>query len=202
HFRMEDVTHLIRRMSGGDRDATDELYELVYQQLRRMAARRMSYERRDHTLDPTGLVNEVFIKLAGQKAMPWQDRRHFFGIAAEAMRRILIDSARAKSRLKRGGGMERQEFSDSVQLANPVADEWLDLDAALTKLEAFSPELASLVKMHIFSGLTLAECSQAMEISLSTAERKWRFAKGWLKSQLSNPSDTHVPENDDHSAPS
>lgn len=194
---MEDVTQLIRRMSGGDNGATNELYELVYKQLRRMAARKMSYERRDHTLDPTGLVNEVFIKLAGEKSMSWQDRRHFFGIAAEAMRRILIDSARTKSRLKRGGNMERKEFSDSILMSNPIADEWLDLDAALTKLEAYSSELASLVKMHIFSGLTLAECAEAMDFSMSTAERKWRFAKGWLKAQLASSQNEDSPKRDE-----
>lgn len=181
---MADVTKLIQSMASGDETAEGELYELIYKQLRMMAAKRMATERKNHTLDPTALVNEVYLRLISAQSPNWENRRHFFGVASEAMRRILIDRARATSAQKRGGDRDREMLLDDHAIAKPLSQEWLDVDIALTELEKQAPEKAELVKLHVFSGLSLPKCAEAMGTSLSTIERNWRFAKGWLKLKI------------------
>ncbi len=182
---MDHITQLIREMSDGDTDAADAVYGLVYEQLRQIARRRMAFESSDHTLQPTALVNEAFLRLVKTNATSWRDRRHFFGVAAEAMRRILIDAARSKKRLKRGGKEKaRKTLEEDSAIAAPIDTDLLDLDEAINELEDFAPERAELVRLHFFSGLTLQECAEVLEVSKSTAERSWRFSRAWLKNRI------------------
>jgi len=181
-----EITQLIREMSNGDADAAEAVYDLVYDQLRLIARRRMAGESSDHTMQPTALVNEAYLRLVKSNKTIWRDRRHFFGVAAEAMRRILIDAARTKKRIKRGGKNKvRQPLNEYSAMTGPLDTDLLDLDDALKELEKEDPERAELVRLHFFSGLTIQECADLMEISKSTAERSWRFSRAWLKSRIS-----------------
>lgn len=161
----------------------DELYQLVYEQLKSLARNRLWGENEGHWLQPTSLVNEAYLRLM-QHESGWRDRRHFFGVASEAMRRILVDAARRRNREKRGGKMTRQSLS-GIELAESDWDfELLDLNEALTELERQSAEHAEIVKLHFFSGLTFSECAELLGISLSSVERRWRFARAWLRSKI------------------
>ena len=181
---MAHVTELIRALSAGDEKAGDELYSLVYQNLIAIARKRMANETPGHTLQPTALVNEAYLRIINDSAQTnWESRRHFFGVAAEAMRRILIESARRKKRIKWGGELNRIQFSDTC-VNVPASTEWIDLDEALSQLELIAPDKAELVKLKFFSGLTIPEIAQAMNISKSTADRIWRFSRAWLKTKM------------------
>jgi RNA polymerase sigma factor (TIGR02999 family) len=181
---MSDVTRLLGAIDSGDPKAADELLPLVYDELRQLAMHKMANERPGQTLQATALVHEAWIKLAGSTDQHWRGRRHFFGAAAEAMRRILIDRARRRNRDRHGAGLQRIDL-DSVDLAVTTDDETLlQLDEALEKLSLESPDKAELIKLRYFAGLTLAEAAQARGISLATAKRHWGYARAWLLCEL------------------
>ena len=182
---MGEVTRLMKAIQEGDPDATSALYELVYEELQRMARARMRTESPDHLLQPTALVNEVFLKLVHRDISGWEDRRHFYGVASEAMRRILIDAARTKNRKKRGGDHERRPLDENAPWTLPLDTDLIDLDQALTQLESLAPEKAEVVRMHFFAGLTFEQVATVLGLSKSTVERHWRFSRSWLRAKIS-----------------
>src|SRR5438105_9140808 len=164
----------------GDAKAGEQLFALLYDELRRLAARKMANERPGQTLQPTALVHEAWLRLGGANNQEWQSRAHFFSAAAEAMRRILVERARRKQRLRHGGSMERTEF-DEEQIASPLPDEdLLALDEALNRLVKLDPRAAELVQLCFFAGLTQAAAAQQLGVSVATAERTWACARAWL----------------------
>jgi RNA polymerase sigma factor (TIGR02999 family) len=179
---MSDVTQLLAQIESGDRRAAADLLPLVYEELRKLAAARMSRERSDHTLSATALVHEAYLRLVGgaPKESHWSGNSHFFAAAAEAMRRILVERARKRGRLKRGGDLQRLEL-DAVQLSvEEVPDDLLALDDALNQLAETHPEKAELVKLRYFAGLTADEAAKVLGIAPSTADRHWSYARVWL----------------------
>lgn len=175
-----DVTRVLDRAQKGDAQAAAELLPLVYHELRRLAAHKMGAESLSHTLQPTALVHEAWLRLGGDQQPTWQNRAHFFGAAAEAMRRILVDRAREKKALKRGGNLERVDIDD-VELPSPMPDdELLALDEALDRLATVDTRAAEMVKLCFFVGLTQEEAAKELGVSLATAERIWGFARAWL----------------------
>jgi RNA polymerase sigma factor (TIGR02999 family) len=177
---MNDVSRILNSIEHGNVEAANELLALVYDELRRVAARKMAYEAPGHTLQPTALVHEAWLQLGGDDQPTWKNRAHFFGAAAEAMRRILVDRARQKKALKRGGGLQRVEL-DGVELASPMPDdELLALDEALDRLATVDTRAAEMVKLCFFVGLTQEEAARELGVSISTAERVWGFARSWL----------------------
>jgi RNA polymerase sigma factor (TIGR02999 family) len=190
---MSDVTQLLNAISLGDRQAAGRLLPVVYDELRRLARARMAQERGDHTLQATALVHEAYLRLLGDADPHWDGRGHFFAAAAEAMRRILIEHARAKSAAKRGGQHERVKLSDDL---SPIAapcdnlDDLLALDEALSRLAVADPAKAELVKLLYFAGLNLDEAAAAQGISRTTAYRHWQFARAWLHDAMGGRSDS------------
>ena len=179
-----DVTHVLERAQRGDPNATTELLSVVYDELRKLAAAKMARERPDHTLQPTALVHEAWLHLGGDNQPAWKNRAHFFGAAAEAMHRILVDRARRKQALKRGGNLERVDI-DAVELLSPMPDdELLALDEALDRLATVDTRAAEVVKLCFFVGLTQEEAAKELGLSLATAERIWGFARAWLSREL------------------
>ena len=190
---MGEVTRLISAIRSGDEDGTgtDRLFAIVYDQLRRMARRQLNGENANSTWQPTSLVNEAFLKLVRADEIEWQDRLHFFRAAGQAMRRILIDRARYQKRIKRGGKLARKHFCEGVESRVAIDrcvsdrhDRLLDLNEALIDLENVSPERAELVRLHFFAGLTLAQCAEILDVSISTIERQWRCTKAWLRLKM------------------
>lgn len=182
---MSDVTQILAQIESGDPSAADQLLPLVYDELRKLAAVRLAQEKPGQTLQATALVHDAYIRLVDvELAQRWNSRSHFFGAAAEAMRRILVESARRKNREKRGGDLQRHD----VQLVDPASNEVqvdiLALDEALTQLACEHPEKAQLVKLRYFAGLTLAEAANSLAISTPTADRYWRYARAWLARRL------------------
>jgi len=182
---MSDVTRILDRVQEGDPKAAEELLPLVYDELRKLAAHKMANEAPGQTLQPTALVHEAWLRLVNQtQPQTWEHRGHFFAAAAEAMRRILVENARRKSRQKRGGQWERVNLED-IQLAiesDPTT--LLSIDEALGKLAREFPEKAELVKLRFFAGLSLPEAARALRLSEATAKRHWTFARAWLFEQL------------------
>jgi len=179
-----DVTALLGEWSRGNREALNELLPLVYAELRRMAARRLRRERADHTLQPTALVHEAYLRLIGQRQVDWSDRAHFYGVAAQVMRRILVDHARRHSTGKRGDGVQRIPI-ELVQVPAARAEiPVLALDEALARLEKLDHGLAHIVELRAFGGLTIEEAARVLKVSPSTAKREWRAAKAWLTREL------------------
>jgi RNA polymerase sigma factor (TIGR02999 family) len=177
---MSDITYVLQAIGRGQGHAADELLPLVYEELRRLAGARMAQEAAGQTLQPTALVHEAWLRLVADGEKSWQNRAHFFGAAAEAMRRILIENARRKSRLKRGGGQARLDI-DSVELAETTADDKILLiDEALQKLQAEDPERARVVVMKFFGGLTNHEVAESLGVAERTIERQWAYAKAWI----------------------
>ena len=177
---VSDITLILNAVEQGDLKAAEELLPLVYEELRKLAAYRMAQEQPGQTLQPTALVHEAWLRLAGDGNVQFEGRRHFFAAAAEAMRRILIDRARQKRSLKRGAGAERVRLDD-LQLAAAADDETvLQVDEALTKLTKEDPDSAQFIKLRFFAGMTNAEAAQALGISERTARRHWSFARVWL----------------------
>ena len=177
---MSDITQKLQAIERGDAQAANELLTLVYDELRRVAAHKMAHEAPGHTLQPTALVHEAWLHLGGDRQPTWKNRAHFFGAAAEAMRRILVDRAREKQALKRGGDLQRVDL-DAVQLASPMPDdELLALNEALDKLATVDTRAAEIVKLCFFVGLTQEEAAHELGVSVSTAERVWGFARAWL----------------------
>ena len=175
---MADVTQVLAAIDAGDPQAAGQLLPLVYEELRRLAAAQMAHERPGHSLNATALVHEAYLRLVGEQH--FANRSHFFRVAAEAMRRILIDQARRKQRLKHGGQHVRVPLSDIEPAAEAPAEELLALDAALDRLTAIDPIKAELVKLRYFAGLSEEEAATALGISRATASRYWTFAQAWL----------------------
>ena len=181
---MSPVTRILTAIERGDARSTDELLPLVYDELRRMAAHKMSTEPAGHTLQPTALVHEVWLKLVDTPAQSWQNRAHFFGAAAEAMRRILIGRARRKHRQRRGSGAAHVDV-DELEIASPAPDEQLlALDEALNRLAQQEPQQAELVKLRYFVGMTIEEAADVLGISEATAKRWWAYARAWLFEEI------------------
>lgn len=177
---MSDVTQILEALRQGDPKAGDELLSAVYDQLRRLAAFKMASEMPGQTLQPTALVHEAWIKLVANENARWENRAHFFGAAAEAMRRILIDNARRKHALRHGGGQHRVDIQD-VDLASATEDEQLlAVHEALDKLAAHDKTKADLVKLRYFAGMTIEEAAEVLGISTATAKRYWAYARAWL----------------------
>jgi RNA polymerase sigma factor (TIGR02999 family) len=184
---VSEFTQILQAVEAGDQQAAEVLLPLVYQELRRLAKARLSHEQPGQTLQATDLVHEAYHRLVdvGDGAdAKWNSAGHFFGAAAEAMRRILIDRARAKAAHKRGGDRQRVEFEDLDHPAAKRPERFLLLDEALTKLEAQDPEKAQLVKLRFFAGLTNGQAATALGISTATADRAWAYARAWLKTEM------------------
>jgi RNA polymerase sigma factor (TIGR02999 family) len=179
------VTALLREWTGGSSAAMDELLPFVYDELRRRAARYLRRERINHTLQTTALVHEAYLKLVDQERVEWKDRGHFFAIAAQVMRRILVDHAKHKNREKRGGRGEDLQLDAAANVAAVESNVDIQaLDEALSRLAAFDPQQARLVELRYFAGLSLEETADAMNVSRATAAREWQVAKAWLHREL------------------
>lgn len=177
---MSDVTQILAAVRAGEDAAAARLFELVYTELRQIAARKMAHEQAGHTLQPTALVHEAWLRLGADALPHWENRAHFFSAAAEAMRRILVDCARRKQAKRRGASAEHVEL-DELQIAGPVEDDQLlALDDALERLSVLDAPKAELVKLRYFVGLTTEQAAQLLNISEPTAKRWWAFAKAWL----------------------
>jgi RNA polymerase sigma factor (TIGR02999 family) len=183
---MPDVTHILSAIEQGDPHASEQLLPLVYDELRKLAAQRLTQEKPGQTLQATALVHEAYLRLVGGRTAPrWDSRGHFFAAAAEAMRRILVNRARDKKRLKRGGERLRVDF-DKIEVALDTSDEHLiALDEALTQLAAEDPDAARLVNLRFFAGLTLKDAAAALGLTSRTADRQWAYARAWLYARLS-----------------
>ncbi|HEX5221706.1 MAG TPA: sigma-70 family RNA polymerase sigma factor [Verrucomicrobiae bacterium] len=189
---MSDFTVILNRVERGDPTAAEQLLPLVYEELRKLAAAKMAKESAGHTLQPTALVHEAWLRLGGDAQPSWQGRAHFFSAAAEAMRRILVDRAREKQALKRGGHWERVDL-DGLELPSPMRDdELLALDEALARLATVDTRAAEMVKLCFFVGLTQAEAARELGVSLATAERVWGFARAWLLCELKKSVAAHA----------
>ncbi len=176
----QEVTQLLAAWGKGDRSALDKLFPLVHSELRRIAQRQMSQERPGHTLQATALVNEAYLKLAGQQGFDWQNRAHFFAVCAQVMRHILIDHARAHARDKRGGGAVKVSLNDALVVAADQAGHFIALDEALRVLERLDPQKGQIVELRYFGGLSIEEAAEVMNISPRTVRREWQRAKAWL----------------------
>jgi RNA polymerase sigma factor (TIGR02999 family) len=187
---MTDVTRILSEIDQGDPQAAEKLLPLVYDELRKLAAQKMAQEAPGQTLEATALVHEAYLRLvaSGDASAPrekhWDNRRHFFAAAAEAMRRILIDSARRKETRKHGGAWQRQDLDADALVAPEPNVDLLALDAALLRLAEHDPLKAKLVELRFFAGLTLEQAANCLDISLSTADRGWRYARAWLYSAM------------------
>lgn len=181
---MSEFTQILGRVEQGDPQAAAELLPIVYDELRRLAAQKLANEKPGQTLQATGLVHEAWIKLAGSPEQKWQNRRHFFAAAAEAMRRILIDRARKRNRTRHGHGLERIDLQQ-IEIAETATDhQLLAVDEAVQRLAAESPERAELVKLRYYVGLSIQAAAAALGISESTAKRQWNYVRLWLFKEL------------------
>jgi RNA polymerase sigma factor (TIGR02999 family) len=179
---MSDVTRILDAAAGGDQQAAAQLLPLVYAELRRLAEIWLAREAAGNTLQPTALVHEAYLRLVGTAdERCWNSRGHFFGAASQAMRRILVESARRKSRVKHGGGLERVDLDATDVPVRTPPEEILALDEALTRLAAEDPDAARIVELHFFAGLSIEEAAEALGVSRATAYRQWTYAKGWLR---------------------
>lgn len=183
---MTKITLILNAIEQGDSKAADELLPIVYEELRRLAAHKMSQELPGQTLQATALVHEAYLRLVGSEVKDWKSRTYFFGAAAEAMRRILIDNARRKKSLKKGRGFNKIEFEDAITTKNEILkiEELLDLDEALKKLESLDKVKADLVKLRFYAGLTIEQAASLLDISHATAERYWDYARSWLHLEI------------------
>jgi RNA polymerase sigma factor (TIGR02999 family) len=183
---MNDVTSILSAIDHGDARAADALLPLVYDELRRLAASKLAHEKPGQTLQATALVHEAFLRLLGPggSEQPWNSRGHFFAAAAEAMRRLLVERARRKARLRHGGDRQRIDIDSQLCIAEEVDDMLCDVNDALDLLAAEEPEAAQVVKLRYFAGLTIAETAAAMNLSVRTANRHWTYARAWLYQEL------------------
>lgn len=179
-----EITRILEAVSSGEEAAAEDLLALVYDHLHNMARVRMADERLGHTLQPTALVHETYLRLFADQPPAWENRFHFFSAAAEAMRRILIDRARRRDRQKRGGDQQKVDLDSAIGSYEPPAEELLALDEALTRLESIDPQMAQVVKLRYFAGLTIDETAQALQASPRTVSRLWTHARTWLHSEL------------------
>jgi RNA polymerase sigma factor (TIGR02999 family) len=180
----QEVTQLLAKLSNGDRTALDELLPLVYDELRRLADRYLRRERSDHTLQATALVNEAYLRLVDQN-VPWQNRAHFFGVAAEMMRRILVDHARSHQAQKRGSGGVKLSLDEAINMSDERAADLISLDEALNALAEFDPQKSRIVELRFFAGLSIEETAKVLGIGTATVIRQWRMAKAWLYHEVS-----------------
>jgi RNA polymerase sigma-70 factor (ECF subfamily) len=178
------VTQLLGDWSRGNREAFDALLPLVHAELHRLARLYMARERGNHTLQPTALINEAYLKLVGERNMEWQSRAHFVGVAAQLMRNILVDYSRRKNSDKRGGGAKQVTLDDGIAGDLGASPELIDVDNALTRLAALDPRKARVAELRFFGGLDLEEIAEALSISVATVTRDWRFTKAWLQKEL------------------
>lgn len=180
----QEVTRLLSRMEEGDREAVDLLLPVVYRELRRLASSYLQRERGNHTLQPTALVHEAYLRMVDQSRVQWQGRAHFFGVAAQMMRRILVDHARTQGARKRGGDVNKIQLEDGLAVGTSREAGLIAVDDALRALEAVDPEKAKIVEMRFFAGLSIEETAAAMGLSTATVNRHWRMAKAWLHAEL------------------
>jgi len=182
---MSDVTRILSQIEHGDSKAAEQLLPLVYDELRKLAAAKLACENPGQTLQATALVHEAYVRLiGGDDSQQWNNRGHFFGAAAEAMRRILVESARRKKRLRHGGVQKRVDLDSKLQISHEADESLLALDEALERLAAEEPEASTVIKLRYFAGLTIEQTAQAMQVSVRTANRHWVYARAWLYKQL------------------
>ena len=181
---MSDVTQILQRVERGDGKAAEELLPLVYEELRKLAAHKMAQEQSGHTLQPTALVHEAWLRLVRIPEQNWQNRAHFFRVAAECMRRILIDTARRKQQIRHGGGQQRVSLDQTDIIADFDPEQLLNINEALERLAAQDSTKAEVVKLRFFGGLENKEIAEVLGVSERTVERAWRFAKAWLAAEL------------------
>jgi RNA polymerase sigma factor (TIGR02999 family) len=183
---LADLTQILTAAAGGDRAANARLFAMVYDDLRQLAAARMRHESPGHTLQPTALVHEVYVKLLAEGQPHWENRRHFYAAAGEAMRRILVDAARRRKRLKRGGQGKRESLHEEmpeIHAASAPVDV-LAMDEALEKLRQFDPRMCDIINLRVFVGMTIAQTAQALGVTSRTINREWAVARAWLGHQL------------------
>ncbi|HVQ40843.1 MAG TPA: sigma-70 family RNA polymerase sigma factor [Vicinamibacterales bacterium] len=180
------ITELLDRVSAGETQGFDRLLSAVHGELRKQAARHLRRERHNHTLQPTALVNEAFLKLVDQRHVRWQNRAHFFGIASQAMRRILVDHAKAHRRIKRGGVQQNVTLDEGMLVAQSRSVDLLALDQVLTRLASIDARQARIVELRFFGGLSVEEAAEVMGVSPATIKREWSMARAWLFAQLSD----------------
>lgn len=178
------VTRLLAELTGGNQDVVNALLPLVYDELHRVAENQLRRERQNHTLNATALVHEAYLKLVDQSRVSWQNRAHFLGVAAQAMRRILINYAHQRRALKRGGDLIATTFDDDLVPRETRADQLLDLDEALKRLKSLSERQAAVVEYRFFGGLTHQEVAEVLRVSVPTVRRDWRLARAWLSREL------------------
>lgn len=181
---MSDITVLLGEIADGHREKEGELLQRVYQELHRLAAHFMRAERIDHTLQPTALVNEAYLRLVGNKALAWESRAHFFNAAAQTMRRILVDHARAAKSAKRPGSGQRVELRDDAQATDHSPADMIALDTALERLAAMDPRQARVVELRFFAGLGVEDVAKVLDVSEKTVKRDWAVARAWLEAEL------------------
>ena len=186
----QEITQLLMNWSQGDKAALDQLVPLVYPELRRLAKRHMNREDPAHTLQTSALINEAYLKLVDQQDVEWQNRAHFFAVAAQVMRHILVDHARTRNYAKRGGGAPKLPLDEAAALTEQRAGELIALDDALRELAALDERKSQIIELRFFGGLSLEETAQVIKISPSTVQREWRAAKAWLHHTMSKPDES------------
>jgi RNA polymerase sigma factor (TIGR02999 family) len=182
----EDITQLLANWNKGDEEARDKLIPLVTQELKRIANRYLYGERQEHTLQATALINEAYIRLVDQRSVEWQNRAHFFGVAAQLMRRILVDYARGRNAAKRDGQQKKLSLDDVINLSEEQDRNLVALDEALSRLAKLFPERSQIVELRFFGGLTIEETAKVLGVSIDTVKAEWRLAKAWLYKEISN----------------
>ena len=179
-----DVTSLLNKMAGGDQEAGAQLVPLVYDELRRLAARCLQRERENHTLQATALVHEAYLKLTAQRSAKWQNRAQFFALAAQAMRRILVDYARTQQRIRRGGKQQKVTLDEALVVSPDRTEELIAVHESLSRLEKLDPRQSHIVELRYFGGLTVEEVAEVLGVSSKTVRREWNSAKAWLYGDL------------------
>jgi RNA polymerase sigma factor (TIGR02999 family) len=194
---MNEVTRILSAIDEGDPHAAEQLLPLIYDELRKLAAQKLTQEKPGQTLQPTALVHEAYLRLVdAEQAQHWNSRGHFFAAAAEAMRRILIEQSRRKRRSKHGGDRQRVDLEEAIEIAEAPSLDPLPLNEALSRLELADPSAARLVKLRYFAGLTMPQAAEALGISLRTAERNWTYARTWLHRELTQVDPTDLDQQD------
>ena len=183
---LKDVTQLLVHWGKGDKQALDRLMPLVYDELHRMASRYLRRERQGHTLQTTALINEAYLRIVDQDRVNWQNRAHFFGVAAQMMRRILVDHARSHLYAKRGGGAQKLTLDEAIATPQERDLDLVALDDALTTLAEIDPQQSRIIELRFFGGLTIEETAEVLNISPATVKRDWNMAKAWLYGEISN----------------
>jgi RNA polymerase sigma factor (TIGR02999 family) len=183
---LKDVTQLLVHWGKGDKQALDRLMPLVYDELHRMASRYLRRERQEHTLQATALINEAYLRIVDQNRVNWQNRAHFFGVAAQMMRRILVDHARSHLYAKRGGGAQKLTLDEAIATPQERDLDLVALDDALTTLAEIDPQQSRIIELRFFGGLTIEDTAEVLSISPATVKRDWNMAKAWLYGEISN----------------